>query len=109
MVVVDGDAYVAQLPALRAPVLHERHADAGPKRGGEELVRRRAAALAAEPLGLVGDQTVLTVDDYLLAERAGDRTGCRGEAHRLPPSLPGPGRRAIGGGAERGADNYAAE
>ena len=109
VVVVDGHAYVAELPALRASVLHERHGDAGSKRGGEELVRRRAAALAAQVLRLVGDQAVLTVDHDLLTEGAGDRTGCRGETHLSANSLLAACDQAIGAPAERGADKYAAE
>ena len=53
--------------------------------GGEQLVRRRSAPVAAEPLRLVGDQTVLAVDHNLLPERAGDRAGCRGDDHAARP------------------------
>ena len=82
------DHDLAELPALRPRVHHERRRDAGGQCGGEELVRRRPAPVTAEVVRLVGDQAVLPVDHHLLTERAGNRAGCRGEAHDLPTASP---------------------
>ncbi len=53
-VVVDIDGDLAELPASRTRVHEQGRRDAGGKRGGEQLVRRRRAVAAAEPERLVG-------------------------------------------------------
>ena len=59
MVVVDRDRHLTEVPVLRPRIHHERRRDAGCECCRKQLVRRRRAAVTAEPFGLVGDQPVL--------------------------------------------------
>ena len=81
VVVVDGDRDVAEIPLLGARVHDEHRGDAARERRREELVGRGRAVLAADRLGLVGDEVELPVDQDVLPQRAGDRAGGGGEAH----------------------------
>ena len=82
VVEVDIDRHIAQLPALRPRINDQRRRHAGRHRSRHQLVRRGSSAIAAQSLRLVRDQAVATVDNDLLAERAGDRSCCRSQTHR---------------------------
>src|SRR5262249_60198480 len=56
--------------------------NAARKRGGKQLVRRRATALAAEADRLVRHDLVSSVDQQALLERTGNRMCTCRQAHR---------------------------
>jgi hypothetical protein len=88
MVVVDVHDDLAEVPALRPGVHGERRRDARGERGGEELVRCRCGAVAADVDRLVGDEVKAVVHEHVRAERAGDRPGDGREAHDASATAP---------------------
>ena len=70
-------------PPLRPCVLLHRRRHAGGQRRGNSSCGA-GPLLTTEMLRLVSDQPMLPVDHHLLPKRAGNRTGCRGEAHGPP-------------------------
>ena len=81
VVEVDVDRHLAQIPAMRPGVHHQRGRNTRRDRGRKQLMRRRTAALTTEPQRLIGNQAVLPIDHDLLPERPCDRVCCSCQAH----------------------------
>ena len=81
VVVLDVDVDLTEIPALRAGVARQRERDAAGERGGKELVRRWAGALAALLDRLIGDEPMEAVDEDLLPERVRSRVCASGKCH----------------------------